>query len=226
VVSKSFRVLGVPLLLIDLDGTLVDWTEAYARWATSFAAARGADRSDVDWLLAADGKYASRAELASAVAARFHLGAQEETDLVGNLGEDLISYLRADDEVLDALSDARKADWVPFVVTNGAVSRQERKLRGTGLDRQVAGWVISEGAGIAKPDRAIFELAAASAGVPLDGAWMIGDSADADIAGARNAGIASIWLAHGRDWPYTSFAPTRIAASLPEAIRYVLTTVR
>ena len=44
-----------------------------------------------------------------------------------------------------ALGDARAAGWVPFVVTNGTVEQQERKLRHTGLDRDVAGWVISEG---------------------------------------------------------------------------------
>jgi putative hydrolase of the HAD superfamily len=216
----------VPLLLIDLDGTLVDWTKAFARWATSFAAVRGAARADADWLLAANGGYTSRAELASAIAARFDLAAEEETALIDDLGDGMIPYLAAEDAVLGALSDARAAGWLPFVVTNGRVSEQERKLRSTGLDRHVAGWVISERAGVAKPDRAIFELAAAEAGLPLDGAWMIGDSADADIAGARNAGIASIWLAWGRDWPYTSFAPTRIAANLPEAIGDLLATDR
>ena len=64
------------------------------------------------------------------------------------------------------------------------MAQQERKLRHTGLDREVAGWVVSEGAGLRKPDPAIFRFAAEQAGQSLDGAWMIGDCAQADIEGA------------------------------------------
>ena len=55
--------------------------------------------------------------------------------------------------------------------------------------REVAGWVVSEGAGVRKPDPAIFLLAAEQAGQSLDGAWMIGDCAEADIEGARSVGL-------------------------------------
>jgi putative hydrolase of the HAD superfamily len=84
------------------------------------------------------------------------------------------------------------------VVTNGTVEQQDRKLRHTGLDRHVAGWVISEGAGVCKPDPAIFRIAAAQAGQSLHGAWMIGDSPEADMGGARNAGLPGVWLHRDR----------------------------
>jgi putative hydrolase of the HAD superfamily len=207
------------LLLIDLDGTLIDWSAVFARWAAAFVAEYGGTEDDIDWLVTEnkDG-YAPREELASAIASRFGLTGEEEADLLGGLRDGMISYLALDDAVVAALAHARAAGWVPFVVTNGTVAEQEHKLRLAGLDRYVTGWVISEGAGVAKPDRAIFELAAAMAGLPLDGAWMIGDSADHDIEGAHSAGLDSIWLTRGRNWPYTSFTPTRMAASFPEAI--------
>jgi putative hydrolase of the HAD superfamily len=125
-----------------------------------------------------------------------------------------------------ALREARAAGWVPFVVTNGTVPQQERKLRHTGLDREVAGWVISEGAGTRKPDPEIFRLAAVQVGLPLRGAWMIGDSAEADIAGARNAGLPGIWLHRGRPWPLTAFPPGHTAGSFPDAVRIVLAAGR
>jgi putative hydrolase of the HAD superfamily len=124
--------------------------------------------------------------------------------------------------VTAALRAARAAGWVPFVVTNGTVQQQERKLRHTGLDGEVAGWVISEGAGIRKPDPEIFRLAAARAGQPLDGAWMIGDSAEADIGGARLAGLPAVWLHRGRPWPLTAFQPGHTAGSFPRAVDIVL----
>jgi putative hydrolase of the HAD superfamily len=121
-----------------------------------------------------------------------------------------------------SLRAARAAGWVPFVVTNGTVAQQERKLRHTGLDREVAGWVISEGAGLRKPDPGIFRIAAAQAGQPLDGAWMIGDSAEADIGGGRAAGLPGIWLHRGRPWPLTAFQPGHTAGSFPDAVGIVM----
>ena len=111
---------------------------------------------------------------------------------------------------------------MPFVVTNGTVEQQERRLRHTGLDREVGGWVISGGVGVRKPHPAVFRLAAARAGQPLDGAWMIGDSAEADISGARGAGLPGIWLHRGRPWPFTGFEPGHVADSFPHAVDIVL----
>jgi putative hydrolase of the HAD superfamily len=127
-----------------------------------------------------------------------------------------------DTSVAQALRRARAAGWVPFVVTNGTVAQQERKLRHTGLDSEVAGWVISEGAGVRKPDPRIFRLAAAQAQLPLDGAWMIGDSAEADIGGARNAGLPGVWLRRGRTWPLAGFRAAHTAGTFADAVGIVL----
>jgi len=190
----------VPLLLVDLDDTLIDRAGAFGRWAREFASARGGSAADARWLVAADRDgLEPRERLAAIISERFGLGA-----------------------VARALRDARAAGWVPFVVTNGTVEQQERKLRHAGLDREVAGWVISEGAGIRKPDPGIFQFAAAQAGQSLHGAWMIGDSAEADISGARNAGLPGVWLHRGRPWPLTAFQPGHTAGSFPRAVRIVL----
>ncbi len=114
---------------------------------------------------------------------------------------------------------------MPFVVTNGTVAQQERKLRHTGLDREVAGWVVSEGVGLRKPDPAIFRVAAARAGQSLDGAMMIGDSAQADIGGARAAGLPAVWLHRGRPWPLAAFEPDHLADSFADAVEIVLASV-
>jgi putative hydrolase of the HAD superfamily len=211
------------LLLVDLDNTLIDRAGAVDRWAREFAAARGGDAGDAQWLVAADRDgLESRERLAAMIAGRFRLDPQEEAGMLVELRGGLIRQLVPDDAVTRALRDARAGGWVPFVVTNGTVAQQERKLRHTGLDREVAGWVISEGAGLRKPDPAIFRLAAEEAGLSLDGAWMIGDSAEADIAGARGSGLSSVWLHRGRPWPLTAFEPGRVADSFPRAVEIIL----
>jgi putative hydrolase of the HAD superfamily len=213
----------VPLLLADLDDTLIDRAGAFARWAREFVSARNGSAADAQWLEAADRDgLEPRERLAAMIGERFGLDSHAEAGLAAELRGGLVRQIIPDDAVTRALRDARAAGWVPFVVTNGTVEQQERKLRHTGLDREVAGWVISEGAGARKPDPQIFQLAAAKAGQPLDGAWMIGDSAKADISGARNAGLPGIWLHRGRPWPLTAFQPGHTAGSFPQAVGIVL----
>jgi putative hydrolase of the HAD superfamily len=213
----------VPLLLVDLDNTLIDRAGAVRRWAREFAASHGRGEADARWLEAADGDgFEPRERFAARVAERFGLSGRDLASLLEELRAGLLGQIVPDELVVAALRDARVAGWVPFVVTNGTVRQQENKLRRTGLDREVAGWVISEGAGIRKPDPRIFLLAAARAGLPATDAWMVGDSAEADIAGARNAGLASVWLHRDRPWPLAEFTPDYVAGSFGDAVCTVL----
>jgi putative hydrolase of the HAD superfamily len=213
----------VPLLLVDLDNTLIDRVGAVDRWAREFASTRGGDAADAGWLVAADRDgLEPRERFAGMIAERFGLDAQDSGAILAELRGGLVRQLVPDAAVTRALRRARAAGWVPFVVTNGTVAQQERKLRHTGLDREVAGWVVSEGAGLRKPDPAIFQFAAARAGHSLDGAMMIGDSAQADIGGARSAGLPGVWLHRGRPWPLSAFEPDHVADSFPHAVDIVL----
>jgi putative hydrolase of the HAD superfamily len=213
----------VPLLLVDLDNTLLDRAGAFGRWAREFASARGGSAADAQWLVAADRDgLEPRERLAAIISDRFGLDDRGQVGLLAELRGGLIQQIIPDSAVTTALRDARAAGWVPFVVTNGTVAQQERKLRHTGLDLEVAGWVISEGVGIRKPDPGIFQFAAAQAGHSLNGAWMIGDSAEADISGARGAGLPGVWLHRGRAWPLAAFQPNHTADSFPRAVKIVL----
>jgi FMN phosphatase YigB (HAD superfamily) len=110
---------GVPLLLVDLDNTLIDRSAAFARWARGLTAAQGRSAADVRWLVAAD--------------------------------------------------------------RDGLESRER--------------------------------LAA----------MIIGDSAEADIGGARKAGLTGVWLHRGRPWPLTEFRPGHTAESFARAVQITLT---
>ncbi|KAG8686217.1 hypothetical protein FRC08_012680, partial [Ceratobasidium sp. 394] len=54
--------------------------------------------------------------------------------------------------------------------------------------------VVSEREGIEKPDRKMWELACRRAGVELGEAAHVGDEYHADVVGAREAGLRSIWF--------------------------------
>ena len=224
----------MPLLLVDLDNTLIDRAAAVDRWAQKFAAAHGrvtgadadTNADDAAWLVAADRDgLEPRERFAAMIAERFRLDGTGQGAILAELRGGLVRELVPDGAVTRALRDARAAGWVPFVVTNGTVAQQERKLSHTGLDREVAGWIVSEGVGLRKPDPAIFQLAAARAGQSLESAMMIGDSAEADIGGARAAGVAAVWLHRGRPWPLNAFEPDYVADSFADAVGIVLASV-
>jgi HAD superfamily hydrolase (TIGR01549 family) len=80
------------------------------------------------------------------------------------------------------------------VVSNNLLEEQREKLRHCGLDRFVDTLVVSEEAGVSKPDPIIFRLALDRLVCDPREAVMIGDSWRADVAGARAAGIRAIWF--------------------------------
>jgi putative hydrolase of the HAD superfamily len=212
----------VPLLLLDLDNTLLDRTGAFRSWGQSLLAEIGAPSTDIDWLLSVDADgLTDRWDVADAVRDRYALRIPS-IDLVEALRDGVIRRTRLDPLVACALRIARDAGWVPVVVSNGSVSQEDSKIRRTGLDRYVADWVISEEAGVSKPNPRIFELAAQRNRTPLRGAWVIGDGPEADIGGAAAMGLPSVWLHRGRTWMETRYAPTRTADGLIPAVATVL----
>ena len=210
------------LLLIDLDNTLLDRAAAFRGWAEDFLRGIGAPTEDIDWILDADADgLTDRWDLAEALRDRYLLR-YSLIDLVDALHEGVVRYTRLDPLVACALRIAADAGWVPVVVTNGATRQQEAKIRQTGLDRYLADWVISEEAGVSKPNPRIFAIAAERARMGLTGAWLVGDSPEADIGGATAVGLPSVWLHRGRPWPEVGYTPTRTADGPIAALAAVL----
>ena len=87
------------------------------------------------------------------------------------------------------------------IVSNNILDEQQQKLRHLGFDRCIDALVVSEEAGVSKPDPAIFEIALRRLGATPGDAVMIGDSWAADVEGARAAGIRAIWFNRFRRAP-------------------------
>ncbi|MGC1210634.1 MAG: HAD-IA family hydrolase [Micromonospora sp.] len=212
----------MPLLLLDLDNTLLDRAGPFRAWAEGFLAEVGAPATDIDWLLSIDADgLTDRWDVADAIRDRYGLRIPA-IDLVEALHDGVVANTRLDPLVACALRIADDAGWVPVVVSNGAVRQQDTKIRRTGLDRYVADWVISEEAGVSKPNPRIFAVAAQRARMPLRGGWVVGDSPEADIGGAAAVGLPSVWLHRGRRWSDSRFAPTRTVDGLIAAVATVL----
>jgi putative hydrolase of the HAD superfamily len=84
------------------------------------------------------------------------------------------------------------------VVSNNLLEEQQGKVRLCGFDPYVDTLVVSEEAGVSKPDPRIFAIALERLGSVPEDAVMIGDSWPADIEGARAAGIRAVWFNRNR----------------------------
>ena len=80
------------------------------------------------------------------------------------------------------------------VVTNNVAFEQRQKIAACGFGPLLDVVVISEEAGVTKPDPRIFRMALDELGCPASETVMIGDAWETDIAGARAAGIRPLWF--------------------------------
>jgi putative hydrolase of the HAD superfamily len=93
------------------------------------------------------------------------------------------------DDALPTLERLRSVDLRLGIVTNGYSVVQGRKIRRHQLASQVDFVLISEDAGVHKPDKAIFDLALERVQAPARQSIFVGDTPSTDIEGARNAGL-------------------------------------
>jgi putative hydrolase of the HAD superfamily len=96
----------------------------------------------------------------------------------------------------DFVQDLRTAGIRTAIVTDLTAQIQFRKIIYFGLDNYFDYVVTSEEAGADKPAKAPFEIALDKLQVRPENCWMIGDSAHADIAGARSVNIVTIQKRH------------------------------
>ncbi len=81
------------------------------------------------------------------------------------------------------------------LITNGLVTIQTARIARLELAPFFDAITISEAAGVAKPNPAIFDVAFDALGNPArGGAVIVGDSLSSDMAGGVNAGIATCWF--------------------------------
>jgi len=197
-------------ILFDLDDTLFDHShcarEALAsvhRSQPCFAATPFDDlaRLHADHLESLHLEVlAGRIDLDAARLERFRrlllaAGGEEDlaADAAGLYREGYKAARRAVRGAVDALATLRTRASIA-IVSNNLLAEQWEKVRQCGLAPHVDALVVSEEAGAAKPDPEIFRAALRRIAVDPSEAVMVGDSWQADVAGAHAAGIIPIWF--------------------------------
>jgi len=96
-------------------------------------------------------------------------------------------------EILQYLLDK---NYVLHLITNGFEKTQWSKINNSGLAKYFTHMITSEASNSLKPKKEIFEYAMDKAGASLQQSIMIGDNLEADIQGAINAGMDSVFVNH------------------------------
>ena len=90
------------------------------------------------------------------------------------------------------------------VLTNGYHIAQWGKLEKSGLMPYIDEIVVSEDAGVTKPDVRIFQMMADRLHLDVSECMYVGDTFSADILGAYNSGMLPVWI-----WPDETTKPSQ-----------------
>lgn len=206
----------VAAVLFDIDDTLVDFTAA-ARLALSDAVHQYLGAHPTDDAVATAWHEINEAQydrylsgeldfdgmrMARMGAFLSALGHPEVDDEVHRLVESarnsrIFDHYRAFDDVQPALASLVDAGVRIGVISNSDGDYQRRKLATVGLSGVFAAEVYSGDLGIAKPARQIFLAAAAALAVDPARCAYVGDRWQADVLGARGAGMRAVWIDRG-----------------------------
>ena len=125
------------------------------------------------------------------------VGMEFEKSLVIKLSEDYITHLSTFNhlfentfEILDYLS----LKYNLHIITNGFDEVQHKKLNNSGISKYFKTVTNSEMVGVKKPNPKIFHYAIDKANAVMDQSIMIGDSYEADIVGAQNVGMDTVFF--------------------------------
>jgi len=204
-----------PVLLLDLDDTIVSfsatprdfWREAYRKEQLRFgeiSEERFIDAVQVvgrEFWREPGRAFTGRIDLLRArrkiaEAAFERIGLHDQS-----LGIEVADYYTWEKEsavapfpgAIDTLLALRARGVRLGLISNGSSSFQRKKLLRFDLERFFEVILIEGELGFGKPDPRIFQQALDQLRVSADDAWMVGDNLQADIAGAKQVGLLTVW---------------------------------
>ncbi|WP_396142503.1 YjjG family noncanonical pyrimidine nucleotidase [Flavobacterium sp.] len=117
--------------------------------------------------------------------------------IIDQISDDYINYLPEHNHLFDGaieILDYLKPNYKLHIITNGFASVQTKKLNNSNIVHYFDTITNSEMAGVKKPHPTIFDFALSLANASKEESLMIGDSYEADIIGAQEAGIEAIFF--------------------------------
>ena len=117
--------------------------------------------------------------------------------LINDLSDEYIKFLSTFNHLILGSLDILKylhPKYKLHIITNGFQEVQRGKLEKSGISFFFDTVTNSEMVGVKKPNRKIFDYALSAANTDIESSLMIGDNLEADILGANNIGIDTIFF--------------------------------
>ena len=127
-------------------------------------------------------------------------------------------YCTTRDPGIGTVLELKKRGYDVSILTNGMSVQQNAKIDVAGFRDWFSAIVISEEIGIAKPDPEAFYYTCRKTGFSPDETVYVGDYGKNDIAGARAAGMKSVWYGAYMTWDESIERADAEIFALPELL--------
>lgn len=218
-----------PIILMDLDNTLLDFDRQEAAAISAMLRERGIDPTDEvlsafrrinvrHWEMLENGELTRRQVLVGRFDVFFkELGAaldaqSAEDSYAAHLCQGYYFVPGA-----QALLDTLYGKCALYIISNGNARIQDARLASSGISKYFEKIFVSESMGADKPSRAFFDMVIAD--IPAFDparALVVGDSLTSDIRGGRNAGLMTCWFNPGGKPPRPDIPADYEIAALSE----------
>ena len=187
-------------VLFDLDGTLINRRQAFESYCLfllqNYFPARAVNYTEklLPQLKQLDRQYAyDRYLFFEKLVELYHITTVTPRQLYSRWINEFTQFVTPMDGMLETLKYL-KQKYTLGLITNGDAILQRAKVDCAGIKSYFSSIIISEEAGVEKPDKKIFSMCCRQLGLAKEKCIFIGDNYYADILGALNAGLESIWI--------------------------------
>ena len=195
-------------VLFDLDNTLLDRDRTFRRFCETFVASffsglpADRKRTIIEQIVIADRDgYRNKEDMFAELRDALPWSRKPEiAELMEYYRKHYVHSSTLMDSAVELLDRCRGRGLKLGMITNGSNAIQYGKIDKLGLRRHFDYIVVSEEAGVRKPDRRIFEMALSELNVRAEEAVFVGDHPVNDIQGAADVGMQTVWMIRSQPW--------------------------
>jgi len=197
--------VSIKAILFDLDNTLLDRTRTFERFTNGFIdtyfSHLDETREIFDRIIELDQDgYKDKEELFAVLLEELPWNVRpEQSELLAFYKREYVNHALLMEQAREVVEELRKK-YRLGLITNGKTAIQHGKIDRLGIREIFDVILVSEEAGVKKPNRAIFEMATAKLRLNPEQCIYIGDHPVNDIEGATNAGMRTIWFQVNQPW--------------------------
>lgn len=200
--------MKIRALLIDIDGTLLDFRQSealgisaimehYGVTPTPELAAHYHDVNQSFWHKYEKGEI-TRAQINEGRYPAFfgELGVEVDPEVCEEIYQDFVNNRLVPVEGAEDMLRYLSGKYLLYAASNGYSDKQRERLRKAGMISYFTDIFISQETGSQKPQKEFFDycFARMPAGLKRDEVMIIGDGLTSDMRGGNNAGIHTCWL--------------------------------